>query len=75
MDPEQVEIMNDPDPWQIIIGPASTGKTLLIQLKVLDILTYDPNSNILILVPLEIMKATYQKFFQQQIDPSGSQSR
>jgi hypothetical protein len=38
LDPVQSEIMKDKHRKQMIIGPASTGKTLLIQLKVLEII-------------------------------------
>ena len=52
LDPNQQEILNNKNPTQIIIGPASTGKTILIQLKVLEILENVNNTeNILTLLP------------------------
>jgi hypothetical protein len=63
--------MNDPNPSQIIVGPASTGKTLLIQLKVLEILETEEDSKVLVLVPLEKMKKVYLKLFDQDEESPG----
>ena len=63
LDPIQSEIMNDSNPYQIIVGPASTGKTILIQLKVCQILQKGENVAVLIILPLEILKVKYLQFF------------
>jgi len=65
LDPNQNQIMNDRNPEQIIVGPASSGKTLLIQLKVIQILETEADSKVLILVPLEKMKQVFQTFIDQ----------
>ena len=63
--------MNDPNPSQIIVGPASTGKTLLIQLKVLEILETEEDSKVLVVVPLKKMKKVYLKWFDQDEESPG----
>ncbi len=63
LDPVQQEIMSDANPRQVIIGPASTGKTLLIQLKVLELCRNDRDSEILILLPHISLVRKYQHFF------------
>jgi hypothetical protein len=64
LDPTQVKIMRDKNPKQILIGSASTGKTILIQLKVLDLLKNDNSSKVLIILPNERLKLKYEKFFK-----------
>jgi hypothetical protein len=63
LDPIQSEIMDDSNPYQIIVGPASTGKTLLIQLKVLQMLHKAEKEAVLIILPLQSLKQNYVKFF------------
>jgi len=65
LDPVQQEIMNDKNPRQVIIGPASTGKTLLIQLKVLQLCKNERDCHILIILPHKTLIKKYQQFFQQ----------
>ncbi len=63
LDPIQLEILNDvTTKKQIIIGPASTGKTLLIQLKVLQIIEKS-TVNVLIILPCKQLEAKYKDFF------------
>ncbi len=64
LDPLQAEILQDNNPKQYIIGPASTGKTLLIQLKVLEILKADKKSKVLIILPYKHLVKSYVEFFQ-----------
>jgi hypothetical protein len=64
LDPVQSEILNDHNPYQIIVGAASTGKTLLIQLKAYQILQKDESAAVLIVLPLEIVKVKYIQFFE-----------
>jgi hypothetical protein len=63
--------MSDPNLSQIIVGPASTGKTLLIQLKVLEILETEEDSKVLVVVPLKKMKKVYLKWFDQDEESPG----
>jgi hypothetical protein len=64
LDPIQSEIMYDPNPYQIIVGPASTGKTLLIHLKVFQILQKEEKEAVLIILPLENLKHKYIQLFK-----------
>jgi len=64
LDPTQAKIMRDKNPKQILFGSASTGKTILIQLKVLDLLKNDKTSNVLIILPNQRLKMKYEKFFK-----------
>lgn len=64
LDPIQSEIMDDSNPYQIIVGPASTGKTVLIQQKAYQILQKDTSTAILIILPLNILKMKYIQFFK-----------
>ena len=64
LDPAQVDIMKHTNPCQILRGPASTGKTILIQLKVLQILRNDKNAKILILLPFDRLVEKYKAFFK-----------
>ncbi len=50
LDPDQSKVLNDANPFQMIIGPASTGKTILIQLKIMQILKKDEDAKIMVLV-------------------------
>jgi hypothetical protein len=64
LDPIQQEIMQDKTLKKlVIIGPASTGKTILIQLKVLEIVTMTKDK-VLIILPHEQLAAKYEKFFK-----------
>ncbi len=65
LDPIQHEIMNDSNTKQVIIGPASTGKTLLIQLRVLELCRKDSDCEILILLPHKTLVKKYQHFFEE----------
>ena len=56
--------MKDSNPYQIIVGPASTGKTILIQLKAYQILQKDVSAAVLIVLPLDILKVKYIQFFK-----------
>jgi hypothetical protein len=64
LDPAQVDIMKHTNHCQILRGPASTGKTILIQLKVLQILRNDKNAKILILLPFDRLVEKYKAFFK-----------
>jgi len=65
LDPIQREIMNDKTAKkQVIIGPASTGKTILIQLKVLEIIE-TTDEKILIILPYKQLEEKYKEFFDQ----------
>jgi hypothetical protein len=63
LDPIQLEIMKDPIKKQVIVGPASTGKTLLIQLKVLEIME-TTNGNVLIILPYQQLVEKYKDFLK-----------
>jgi hypothetical protein len=63
LDPLQTEILNDKNSKQIIIGPASTGKTILIFLKVLNIFKNEPDSNVLIILPYKQLVKMYLLYF------------
>ncbi len=62
LDPIQVEIMKDKDPIQIIIGPASTGKTILIQLKIIEKLKN--NEPVIVILPSSALVLKYRLFFE-----------
>jgi hypothetical protein len=65
LDPFQMKIFKDPNPHQVVKGPASTGKTILVQLKVLQILRSDPLAcKMLILLPFERLVDKFKLFFQ-----------
>ena len=63
LDPNQSKILNDLHPFQIILGPASTGKTVLVQLKILDVISKNNAATVLLVVPYPILKQKYEKFF------------
>ena len=63
LDPIQLEIMKDTAKRQVIVGPASTGKTLLIQLKVLEIME-TTTENVLIILPYKQLAAKYKEFLE-----------
>jgi hypothetical protein len=65
LDPTQDKILFSKHPNQVIIGPASTGKTILVQLKVMGILGTETDSNVLIVLPTEKLQAKYEKYFQE----------
>ena len=65
LDPDQAKVMNHPYHLQIIIGPASTGKTILIQLKILEMLK--KNENVLVILPSSTLVSKYQSFFENNI--------
>ena len=64
LDSIQSKIINSGNPRQLIIGPASSGKTLLIQLKVLDLFRRNKASKCLIILPFKQLVQKYQNFFQ-----------
>ncbi len=64
LDVIQQEIMKDPAKRKVIVGPASTGKTLLIQLKVLEIIE-SGKDNVLIILPLQQLVEKYKEFFKK----------
>ena len=63
LDSIQSRIQNSGNPRQLIVGPASTGKTVLIQLKVLDLFRTNKDSKCLIILPLEQLCLKYRRFF------------
>jgi hypothetical protein len=72
LDPIQLEIMKDPTKRQVIVGPASTGKTLLIQLKVLEIME-TTNDNVLIILPYQQLVEKYKEFLKNATDIGTSE--
>lgn len=70
LDQRQAEVMQSSCKKQYIFGPASTGKTLLIQLKVLEILNAckqdkdNRENKVLIVLPYDHLVISYKKFFQ-----------
>ena len=64
LDPMQMEIMEDQNPRQIIYGPASTGKTILIQLKVFQLIEENVDDNVLIILPNDRLVEKYKSFFK-----------
>ena len=62
LDPVQQEIIDDDNPKQVIIGSASTGKTLLLQLKILDLCSNDKDSEAVIILPNKKLVKKYQEF-------------
>jgi hypothetical protein len=67
LDAIQQEIMKDPTKRQVIVGPASTGKTLLIQLKVLEIIE-ETKSKVLIILPYKQLEEKYKEFLKNATD-------
>lgn len=66
LDSIQREIMKDKTSnRQVIVGPASTGKTILIQLKVLEIVETTTNEKVLIILPYKDLEEKYQEFLSQ----------
>ena len=63
MDPIQTQVLHDPNPMMIIYGPASTGKTVLIQLKIIQLIKGNKNSKILVLLPHKRLVLKYKQFF------------
>ena len=63
MDPIQTQVLNDRNPMMIIYGPASTGKTVLIQLKIIQLIKGNKNSKILVLLPHKRLVLKYKQFF------------
>jgi hypothetical protein len=67
LDPVQREIMKDKtSKRQVIVGPASTGKTILIQLKVMEIIETTTNEKVLIILPCKQLEEKYKDFFQNR---------
>jgi hypothetical protein len=58
LDPIQVRIMDSKHPLQVIVGPASTGKTILIQLKIIEKLKN--NENVVVILPSATLVSKYQ---------------
>jgi superfamily I DNA and RNA helicase len=66
LDPRQSQIMDEEvQKHQYIIGPPGTGKTILIQLKVLEVYQNNPESKVLIMLPYEPLVEAYKKFFEE----------
>jgi hypothetical protein len=68
LDPYQAKILSDKNPYQVIIGPASTGKTIMVQLKVLEILRKSKDDHVLIILPSNTLRKKYEEFFVKAID-------
>jgi hypothetical protein len=66
LDPVQLKIMDSRHPRQIILGPASTGKTILIQLKIIEKLR--ANENVLVVLPTKKLVSNYKLFFSACIE-------
>ncbi len=66
LDPVQVAILDDETKRQVIIGNAATGKTLVIQLKVLELLYDCDDHKILIILPYSKLVQFYDIFFEAQ---------
>lgn len=49
--------------FQVIIGPAGTGKTILIQLKIVDILDTYTDSKVMVFLPYDRLVQSYKDFF------------
>ena len=65
LDPIQIEVMKDQNNRQIIYGPASTGKTLLIQLKVIELFEKYSNPSVLIILPFKKLVQMYEQYFEE----------
>jgi hypothetical protein len=61
LDPVQAKIMKLNYPLQVIVGPASTGKTILVQLKILEKLK--TSENVVVIIPSSFLVAKYQSFY------------
>jgi hypothetical protein len=59
----------------LIIGPASTGKTVLIQLAVLRILIGDAEKKVLIILPDDNLVKKYNKFFENSFLDESDQEK
>jgi superfamily I DNA and RNA helicase len=59
LDPAQSAVIGDPNPIQVILGHAASGKSFLIQLKAVELLKQDSQSKVMVIVPLEEMKEKY----------------
>ena len=71
LDPNQVEILCEENKQQIIYGPASTGKTILTQLKIIEILKQDSTTKVLVILPYERVVEIYKNFFSSnKVDKS-----
>ena len=66
LDPIQKRFFDDTSKQQLIIGSAGTGKTLLVQLKVLEMNT---SGKILILLPNDELVNQYKWFFEGKLAP------
>ena len=71
-DPIQLEIMRDKTTKrQVMVGLASTGKTILIQLKVLEIIE-QTEENVFIILPYKNLEEQYKHFFENSgVDTNG----
>jgi hypothetical protein len=67
LDPIQVKIMSDKFPKQVIMGPASTGKTILVQLKILEKLKKD--DNVVVILPSSFLVVKYRSFYNEHFFP------
>ena len=64
LDPIQQQIMSDQNPRQLIFGFPATGKTILVQLKALQLLEKDPACKVLIILPLKGVVDYYISHFE-----------
>ena len=64
LDPDQMEILSDQNSRVVITAPASTGKTILLQLKIVDLLKSKPKDKVLVLLPNKKLVETYKVFFK-----------
>ena len=65
LDPTQSKALKENHPRHIIRGPASTGKTILLQLKVLHLIKSSKDDKILILLPFQALVDKYKAFFEK----------
>ena len=65
LDPTQAKVLKENYRRHIIRGPASTGKTILLQLKVLQLIKSSKDEKILILLPFQALVDKYKSFFEK----------
>ena len=66
LDPVQSKILRDSIPRQIIFGPASTGKTVLIQIKASETVRKFREQKNVVVVPNKELKEKYDRFFDRE---------
>jgi hypothetical protein len=72
LDPVQAKILRDKNPFQLIIGSVATGKTMLLQMKILDVLRTESHSKVLVVLPTSNLKSYYEKMFLDRSDETTS---